>query len=47
MKIPGAKEENKTGRELRADIDHIISENECPEQNMINTECGCQKEIDN
>ena len=25
LKIPGVKEEKKTDRELRADIDHIIS----------------------
>ena len=46
LKIPGVKEEKKTGRELRADIDHIISENEYPEQNMINTEGGCRREVD-
>ena len=46
MKIPGVKEEKKTDRELRVDIDHIISENEYPEQSMINTEGVCWKEID-
>ena len=38
LKIPGVKEEKKTSREPRADIDHILSENEYPEQSMINTE---------
>ena len=31
LKIPGVKEENKTHREHRADIDQIIDENEYPE----------------
>ena len=34
MKIPGAKKEKKNDRELRADIDHIISENNYSDQNM-------------
>ena len=52
LKIPGVKEEKKNDRELRADIDHIISENNYSdlnmnsEQNTINTEGACRKEVD-
>ena len=46
LKIPGVKEEKKTDRELRADIDNILSDNEYPEQNKINTEGGCQRKVD-
>ena len=46
LKILGVKDEKKTDRELRADIDHILSENEYPEGSMINTEGGCRGEVD-
>ena len=46
LKIPGVKEEKKAGRELRADIDHILSENKYPEESMINTEGVCRGEVD-
>ena len=46
LKIPGVKEEKKTDRELRSDIDNILSDNEYPEQNKVNTEGGFQKEVD-
>ena len=33
LKIPGVKEEKKSDRELREDIDMIIDKNECPYEN--------------
>ena len=53
LKIPGVKEEKKNDRELRADIDHIISENNYsdqnmnPEQKVNNTEGACRRETTN
>ena len=35
LKIPGVKEEKKSERELRADIDHVIDRNNNPDHNII------------
>ena len=46
LKMPGVKDEKKTGRELRADSDHILFENKYPEENTINTDGVCRGEVD-
>ena len=43
LKTPGVKEEKKSDRELREDIDTIIDKNECPYENHIITDAGTQK----
>ena len=44
LKIPGVKEEKKSDRELREDIDMIIDKNEYPYESMIITDIGIQRE---
>ena len=47
LKIPKVTEENKTDRELRADIGQIIDENKYPEENNIITHEGTRGGVDN
>ena len=47
MNIAGVKNETKNNRELRADIDQIIDENEYPEENNIITDRGFRGGVDN
>ena len=47
LKIPGVKEEKKTDRELRADIDQSIDENERSEENNLSTDGGFPGGVDN
>ena len=44
LKIPGVKEEKKSVRELRKDIDMIIDKNEYPYENNITKDTGIQRE---
>ena len=44
MKIPGIKEEKKSDRELREDIDMIVDKNEYPVENKTIKNIGIQKE---
>ena len=44
LKIPGVKEEKKSVRKLRKDIDMMIDKNQYPYENQIITATGIQRE---